>query len=62
MFRVPSWAEGATLQVNGATPTSLTPGGLQGTDCQGTFDVTLTFPMKIRVQRRYNNAASVYNG
>ena len=62
MFRIPSWANGASLKSQGSTPQSATPGTLKASECDGSFDVMLTFPMKIRVSRRYNNAVSVHNG
>ena len=62
LLRIPSWADGATLRW-GSTPSApVTPGTLHPTSCEGNVEMELILPMKIRVTRRYNNAASIYCG
>ena len=62
LFRIPSWTKGATVQANGGTLSPASNGTLKAVQCQGSVSVKLTFPMSIQVQRRYNNAASMYYG
>ena len=81
-LRIPSWAQGATVQVNGTTPKQASPGEqsqhtstiavstvaavtagiLYNISCTWSTVVLLSLPMTIQVQRRFNNAASVYRG
>lgn len=62
LLRIPSWAEGATLRWGSTPSTPVTPGTLHPTSCEGNVEMELILPMKIRVTRRYNNAASIYCG
>ena len=62
IFRIPSWTNTATVQINTDTPYPVTSGDLHNIQCNGDIKVTLHFPMSIRVQRRYNNAAAIYHG
>ena len=63
LFRIPSWTDGlATIQINGGNGQSVNAGIMKDVVCDGTFDVLLTFPMATRIQRRYNNGISIYNG
>lgn len=62
-LRVPAWAEGATVQVDGET-TSATPGTFHRLDraWEGVTELTLTLPMTLRVDRRFHESASLYLG
>ncbi len=62
LFRIPSWTNGrATILVNGVN--ELVKSGIMiPVNCNGVIDVLLTLPMTIRIQRRYNNGISIYNG
>ena len=62
IFRIPSWTNTATIQINTDRPYPITSGDLHNIQCNGEIKVTLHFPMTIRVQRRYNNAAAIYRG
>lgn len=62
IFRIPSWTNTATVQINTDKPYPVTSGDLHNIPCNGEIKVTLHFPMNIRVQRRYNNAAAIYHG
>ena len=63
-LRIPSWAAGATLSVNGGAPTPLT--GSNGTfypaSAAGTTTFTLAFNPQIRLETYYNGAVAVVRG
>ena len=60
-FRVPAWAESAT--VNGAVLPPLSNGTLHRIAvAAGKTVLEIVLPMQIRVERRYNNAASIFRG
>ncbi len=65
-LRIPSWADGATTSLNDGQPQAVAAGTFArvvlppGTDSPSTL--VLRFPMTTRVERRYNNAASVQRG
>jgi len=63
-LRVPSWAEEATVAVNKGTPVRMTPGSFHRIDREwrGETAVSLRFPMRPRVTRRYNLAVAVERG
>ena len=82
-LRIPSWARGASVQVNSSAPRQATAGTmcmerhatmfdvivillyageLYSMACVHSTTVLLQLPMAIRVERRYNNAASIYRG
>lgn len=61
-LRIPSWTVGASVQVNGSTPQQAAAGELYHVACLYSTTVLLHIPMSIRVERRYNNAASIYRG
>lgn len=63
-FRVPTWAEGASLQVAGGSKRTLKPGTFHRLDrvWDGTTEVTLHFPMKGKATRRYNQALAIERG
>ncbi|MCC6312693.1 MAG: glycoside hydrolase family 127 protein [Thermomicrobiales bacterium] len=62
-LRVPEWAVGATLQV-GNDVELLTPATFHCLEREwdGTTVLVLRFPMKPRVERRFNDAVSIYYG
>ena len=63
MIRVPSWADGATLSWGSTPPVSVPAGKLYESLCNSVaVQIALTIPMKTRVSRRFNNAASIYRG
>jgi len=64
LLRVPAWADGATVQVGGATPVTMAPGTFHRLerDWRGRTTVTLRFPMRSRVTVRYNDALAVERG
>lgn len=62
-FRIPAWAEGATVSVNGESePTE--PGTFKNIDREWSEGdvVTLNFPMKVETERRYNNSITIKRG
>lgn len=63
-FRVPAWAEGASLRVAGGAGRALRPGTFHKLEriWEGTTEVTLHFPMKCRTTRRYNQALAIERG
>ncbi len=64
VLRVPSWAEGATLEVAGTGTKTLKPGTFHrlARDWKGTTEVRLRFPMSPSVSRRYNQAYAIERG
>lgn len=63
-LRIPSWTFNPTVIVNKtavATPPP-EPGTMYEILCSWNTVVNLSFPMRTTVQRRYNNAASIYRG
>lgn len=62
-MRIPGWANASTVQVNNGKPTTATPGEFYLVQIPaGSTTVLLTLPMSFYVDRRYNNAASIYYG
>jgi hypothetical protein len=61
-LRIPSWAQGATVQVNSNSPLPATPGALQEVKVTGHTTISLKLPMSLRVERRYNNSAAILYG
>lgn len=65
-FRIPSWTLNPVVTVNGTARVvpdyPVLPGKMYEVACFYNTVVKLTFPMKIRVTRRFNNAASIYRG
>ncbi len=64
MLRVPAWADGASIQVNGKAEKSVKTGAfhrIQRTWKPGDR-IAIRFPMKIRVVRGYNNGLVVERG
>jgi uncharacterized protein len=63
-FRIPAWAEGASLRVKGKKQAAVKPGSfaaLKATWQSGDV-VELDLPMKLRTESRYNDAVSIYRG
>lgn len=63
VFRVPAWAEGATMEMEGrAKP--LKPGTWHWLERRwnGDTEIRLRFPMKPRITRRYNSAVAIERG
>jgi len=63
-LRIPGWAESAEIAVNSERPVNAVPGTFHriARDWRDGDRVTLNLPMKLRVSRRYNNAASIHRG
>lgn len=63
-FRVPSWAEGATIRVGNREARPMRPGTFHriAREWSGSVDITLRFPMSVATHRRYNGAVSVERG
>jgi hypothetical protein len=64
LFRVPAWAEGATLELNGAAPARLVPGTFHRLEREWREParITLRFPMRPRVSLRYHDALAIERG
>ena len=63
-LRIPGWAEGATVQVGGEAPVSVSPGTFHRIEREWTPETTLDlrFPMRPKVTLRYNDALAVERG
>jgi len=62
-LRIPGWSNNATVTVNMGRPVVATASSYHVVQVPaGITYVVLTLPMSFRVQRRYNNAASIYYG
>jgi uncharacterized protein len=63
-LRIPAWAEGATVAVDGADPEPARAGTFHRVSRRwsGKSRVTLTLPMKLRTERRYNDSVTVHRG
>jgi hypothetical protein len=64
LLRVPGWAEGATVQVEGEAPASMAPGAFHRLEREwsGRTRIGLRFPMRPRVTLRYNDALAIERG
>jgi hypothetical protein len=64
VLRVPGWAEGATLEVDGGAAVPLEPGTFHRIEREwrAATRVTLRFPMRPRITTRYNDAAAIERG
>jgi hypothetical protein len=63
-FRIPAWAEGATVKITGEGETPAEPGAfkvIKRTWKDGDV-VELVFPMKVEVERRYHDSVTVKRG
>ncbi len=63
-LRIPEWAEGATVSVNGEKAKVVPAGIMHSLDRRwaGETKVTLILPLKLRVERRFNNSATIHRG
>jgi hypothetical protein len=62
-LRIPAWAKGATVMVGGAVEPAESGTFHRITRAwTGTTTIRLTLPMKLRVERRFNNAISLHRG
>ena len=63
LLRIPAWAEGATVQIDGQTETA-TPGTFHRIEREwsGATDVVLTLPMAAKLTRRPNDAVAIERG
>jgi hypothetical protein len=61
---IPSWAEGATVSLDGAAPAPIAPGTVRRVEIGGAgrHEIRLRLPMRVRVEFRYNGAASIFRG
>jgi hypothetical protein len=64
LLRVPAWAEGATLEVDGAPQATMRPGTFHRLEREwrGPTRITLRFPMQPKVSLRYHDALAVERG
>lgn len=63
-LRIPAWAEGATVSVNGQRAKAARAGTFHRIERKwsGQSTVQLTLPMKLRVERRFNDSVTVHRG
>ncbi len=64
ILRIPSWAQGATIQIAAGGKESVPSGSFHRIDRQwnGTTELTLNFPMRVKTSRRYNEAIAIERG
>jgi len=64
LLRVPAWAQGATIRIQGQSEKSLKPGTFHRIqrEWKGDDRIALRFPMKARTSQRYNGAISLERG
>ena len=63
-LRIPAWADGAEIAVGDEPAAPAQPGTFHtiNREWSGTTPVTIKLPMKVRLQRRFNNSVSVLRG
>lgn len=63
-LRIPAWATGATLQVDGDEPIPSSAGTFRRIErtWEGETALRLSLPMPVRAERRFNNAVALYRG
>jgi len=63
-LRIPAWAGGATIAIGAEALAAPAPGTFHTVDRQwsGSTLVTLRLPMRVRLERRYNDAICVHRG
>jgi len=63
-LRIPGWTEGARVSVNNESPETAKPGDFHVIEriWKNNDRVAITFPMKLRVSRHYNNSAAIHRG
>lgn len=61
---IPTWAEGATVAIDGSSPSPADAGQIRRVELptEGRHEINLHLPMEVRVERRYNEAVSIYRG
>jgi hypothetical protein len=64
LLRVPEWAQGATIRIDGERPRSLKAGTFHRLqrDWKGSVSAELHFPMTAKTTRRYNGAVALERG
>ena len=64
VLRIPAWAEGATVVVNGEAQSGVTAGGFYRLDRKWSNGdrVAVRFPMPVRISTWYNNSVAVERG
>lgn len=64
LFRIPGWAEGAQITVGSDAPVNAQPGVFHEVrrNWKGVTPITLRFPMKPRIERRFHNSAAILRG
>ena len=64
VLRIPAWAEGATVSVNGQAQSGVTAGGFYRVDRKWSNGdrVAVRFPMRVRTSSWYNNSVAVERG
>jgi DUF1680 family protein len=64
VLRVPAWAQDATVRVADGSEKSLKAGSFHKIErkWQGTTEIALRFPMKVKTSRRYNEAIAIERG
>ncbi len=63
-LRIPAWAENATIAIADETPVPAKPNTFHAIDrtWTGETTVTLRFPMKATIERRFNDSVSILRG
>ena len=63
-LRIPRWATGATVTVDGGPPQPAQPGTYHVLRRRwtGSHNIHLNLPMQPRIERRFNNAAAIHRG
>ena len=61
-LRIPGWADGATVRVDGGAPIPVTPGALHRVTISAACRITIHLPMPIRVERRSPGSVALYTG
>ena len=64
VFRVPAWAEGATIRIGSGSAQPMKPGTLQRIEREwrGATEVALVFPMRAKATAGYNEAVAIERG
>ena len=63
-LRIPGWAEGAEVSLNGESPETVEHGKFHviNRKWKNNDRVALNLPMKLRISRRYNNSVAIHRG
>ncbi|HEY3268078.1 MAG TPA: beta-L-arabinofuranosidase domain-containing protein [Armatimonadota bacterium] len=64
LLRIPAWAGGAVVQINGGEPTPAIAGGYHCVErtWEDGDEITLSLPMAVRTETRFNGAVSLLRG